>query len=45
MHIVPIHTYQTTLTLKTVKEGERGSGMDWEFGVSRYKLTFRMDKQ
>ena len=25
--------------------GEGGSVMDWEFGVSRCKITFRIDKQ
>ena len=42
------NTNRLTDTEKTlvVSKGERGeSGMDWELGVSRYKLLLRMNKQ
>lgn len=35
--------YRTDLWSKRGEGGGRGLG--WEFGVSRYKLTYRVDKQ
>ena len=47
---IPIYRTETFINMENrllVAKGEGGgSGVDWEFGVSRCKLlTFRMDKQ
>ena len=45
MNLSPEKKFMDLENRLVIAKGKRGSGMDWQSGVKRCKLAFRMDKQ